>query len=82
MPECKIDFRRDRYKSLLDSVEPALIAESARWGDVQESSPYTPMGAWQDQKNRILNEWFTSRAERVLNRMHQYWVELDNRSDD
>ena len=73
---------RDRYKSLLDSVEPALIAESARWGDVQASSPYTPMGAWQDQKNRILNEWFTSRAERVLNRMHQYWVELDNRSDD
>lgn len=72
------NMSRDRYKSLLDSVEPGLIAESARWGDVQESSPYTPMNAWQDQKNRILDEWFTNRAERVLNRMHQYWIELDN----
>ncbi|MDC3223719.1 CotH kinase family protein [Mariniblastus sp.] len=73
---------RDRYQSLLNSIEPALIAESARWGDVQSDAPYLPTGGWENQKNRILDEWFVNRTDRLLTRMQQYWVECENRTDD
>jgi len=66
---------RERYEHLIAAIEPALIAESARWGDVQRVEPYTPMGHWQDQKQRILREWFPNRAELVLEQLRQYWSE-------
>ena len=68
---------RERYRALLESIEPALIAESARWGDVQSDSPYMPTGSWQKQKNRILENWFLDRADKVQDRLREYWDELN-----
>ena len=66
-----------RYRKLLESIEPALLAESARWGDVQSETPYSPMGTWQTQKNRILEQWFSNRAGKVRDRLREYWDELN-----
>lgn len=68
---------RERYRLLIESIEPALIAESARWGDVQSDSPCLTTGSWQAQKNRILEQWFVNRAEKVRDRLREYWDELN-----
>jgi hypothetical protein len=51
-----------RYEELLNELEPALIAESARWGDIHSEEPYTPMEHWQTQKQRMLQDWFPNRS--------------------
>jgi hypothetical protein len=68
---------QERYRKLLESIEPALLAESARWGDVQSETPYSPGETWQTQKNRILEQWFSNRAEKVRIRLREYWDELN-----
>lgn len=55
-----------RYEALLDEIEPALIAESARWGDIHSEHPYTPMEHWQRQKQRMLDDWFPNRSAFLL----------------
>ena len=64
---------RQRYEHLLTAIEPALIAEAARWGDVHNDEPSTHIGHWVNQKQRILREWFPNRSELVLKELHEYW---------
>jgi hypothetical protein len=56
-------------------IEPALIAEAARWGDVHGAEPFTSIRHWKHQKQRILLEWFHNRSETVLEQLRQYWSE-------
>ena len=67
------DAARNRYQDLTNRIGPALIAESARWGDVYSSEPYTPNEHWRNQKRRILEKWFDNRTELILEQLRKYW---------
>ncbi|MEX2187493.1 MAG: lamin tail domain-containing protein [Pirellulales bacterium] len=44
------------------SIERAIIAESARWGDAKRATPYTRDVEWQAERNRLLTTYFPQRA--------------------
>ena len=45
------------------SIEQAIIAESARWGDARRSTPYTRDVEWQAERNRLLTQYFPQRTD-------------------
>jgi hypothetical protein len=57
-----------RYKQLADQVEPAMIAESARWGDQARSRPYT-LADWQNSRDYILGTYMPRRPAIVLGQL-------------
>ena len=58
-----------RYKELADKVELAIIAESARWGDMgRSSSPFT-LADWQARRNYILGTYMPQRPAIVLGQL-------------
>jgi hypothetical protein len=69
----------DRYRAQMDEIDPAVIAESARWGDyrkdVNQKAPnfngaavlYTRDNHWVTETNRVLNSYFPLRTNTVLN---------------
>jgi hypothetical protein len=57
-----------RYKQLADQVEPAIIAESARWGDQARSRPYT-LADWQNSRDYILNTYMQRRPDIVMRQL-------------
>lgn len=59
------DAVRARLQSRAAEIELAIIAESARWGDAQSSSPLTK-SHWQSELNRILNNYVPQRTDIVL----------------
>jgi hypothetical protein len=57
-----------RYSSLADAVELAMVAESARWGDMH----YTPslgLNEWINERNWVLNTYLPPRSGVVLEQM-------------
>ena len=68
---------RQRYKKLADAIEPALMAEAARWGDVHSVEPYSPTDHWKKQKDRILDGWFLNRTLLIRQRLEEYWSDLE-----
>jgi hypothetical protein len=55
-----------RYKELADKVELAIVAESARWGDMgRSSSPFT-LADWQKKRDYILGTYIPQRPGIVL----------------
>ena len=56
----------DRYQQSLDRVREAIVADSARWGDNQRSRPYTRDVEWEREANRLLDDYFPQRAERLV----------------
>ena len=57
------------YKARLDSIDEAIVAESARWGDNQRVTPYTRDKEWVAEKNRLLKDYFPKRTGIVLNQL-------------
>ena len=57
-----------RYKELADQVELAIISESARWGDMASSTPYT-LAHWQATRNYILSTYMPQRPAIVLQQL-------------
>ncbi len=57
-----------RYKKLADEVEPAIIAESARWGDMARSTPYTQVD-WRTMRDYILGTYMPQRPAIVLQQL-------------
>lgn len=55
----------ERYQELADQVELAMIAESARWGDMHHSTPLTPE-QWREERDWILNTYLPQRSGIVL----------------
>jgi hypothetical protein len=53
------------YADLADQVEPAMLAESARWGDVVSGSPCR-IEQWRSQRDWILNTYMSQRPAIVL----------------
>lgn len=55
----------DRLLTRKAQVEPAIIAESARWGDAQVSNPRTK-ATWDNEVDWIVNSYFPLRGNLVL----------------
>jgi hypothetical protein len=56
-----------RFEKLCDSIDGAIVGESARWGDVvRKSQPYTRDVEWLAEKNRLLTQFFPHRTARVI----------------
>ena len=55
----------DRYRQLANTVEPAVWAETARWGDDTTSSPRT-QAQWLAEREWILGTYLPRRSEVVL----------------
>ncbi|MBN02069.1 MAG: hypothetical protein CMJ77_23430 [Planctomycetaceae bacterium] len=53
------------YAELADFVYPALVAESARWGDQHSGRPRT-IEDWQREYDRIMKSWFPRRSREMI----------------
>ena len=58
-----------RFKKTADKVSLAVIAESARWGDSQNSSVKTKDDHWIKAVNRVTNDYMPYRTEIVLQQL-------------
>ena len=68
-----------RYRHWSEQLDPAIIAESARWGDYRRSihqykegpyELYTRDQHWRPEVNRILNDYFPRRVGIVIKEFH------------
>ena len=58
------------YKQRSSLLDPAIIMESARWGDVaRPSQPYTRDVEWITEQNRLVNAYFPQRWATVLSQL-------------
>jgi len=57
-----------RWMDRADQIDLAIIAESARWGDVQRHPPRTK-DDWESQNNYMVNTFFPARTQIVINQM-------------
>lgn len=55
-----------RFAKRMDELEVALVAESARWGDLKQRSPLTLDDEWVAETSRIMNDYFPDRTANVL----------------
>lgn len=64
-PEASIQ----RYTELGDLVRPALVAESARWGDVHPDIPLTVDNEWQSEFDSVINSYLPQRTNIFINQL-------------
>ena len=57
-----------RYKKLVDQIELAVIAESARWGDMARSTPFL-QADWRTTRDYILGTYMPRRSAIVLDQL-------------
>jgi CotH kinase protein/Chitobiase/beta-hexosaminidase C-terminal domain/Lamin Tail Domain/Fn3 associated len=57
-----------RFMERKNEVDPAIIAEAARWGDSKVAVPLNK-STWQNEINWIVNTYFPSRGTTVLNQL-------------
>ncbi len=57
-----------RFLERVAEVEPAIIAEAARWGDSKTSPPLNK-SHWQNEIDWIVNTYFPMRSDWVLNQL-------------
>lgn len=61
-----------RFLRLCDTIDRAIVGESARWGDVvRREQPYTRNVEWLAEKRRLLTEFFPQRTDRVVQQFVQ-----------
>ncbi len=58
----------DLFKARADSIDRAIVGESARWGDNRQSRPYTRLD-WLNTVTSKLNSFLPSRSQSVLSRL-------------
>ena len=56
------------YAQLAGFIEKAMVAESARWGDVVSATPYN-MSQWRAERDYILNTYMVQRPGIVLGQL-------------
>jgi len=61
----------ERFNKRVAEVEPAVIAESARWGDVWSSVPYTKDDTWLPEIEAVQYGFFPYRTNIVLEQLQQ-----------
>jgi hypothetical protein len=63
------DACRARMAVRRDEIDPAVIAESARWGDSKVHPPRTRDNDWLPSVNWVMDEFFPGRGEIVLGQL-------------
>ena len=63
------DVAEARFNERVDEVEPAIISESARWGDAGSANPYTKDDNWLPVINQVRNDFFPERTSIVLSQL-------------
>ena len=53
----------ERFMRLANTIDRALVAESARWGDQHSGTPYTRDEHWARERDNILNNYLPRRSE-------------------
>ena len=56
-----------RFMRLANTIDRAVVAESARWGDQHSGNPYTRDEHWERERDNILNNYLPRRSQTVLN---------------
>ncbi|MBN2181913.1 MAG: CotH kinase family protein, partial [Sedimentisphaerales bacterium] len=64
------DKVNDRYITRTNEIYGAIVGESARWGDVKRSQPYTRED-WEREIDRLVNQFFSGRTETVISQLRQ-----------
>ena len=59
----------ERFNMRAATIDQAIIAESARWGDMGRSFAYTKDDAWVPELNEVRNDFIPWRSEIVLNQL-------------
>lgn len=58
------------YHQRIAEIDPAIVLESARWGDNQRpAQPYTRDGEWLTELNRLRSAYFPQRSPNLLKRL-------------
>ncbi len=57
-----------RLMARVDEVEPAIIAEAARWGDSKVTTPYNKT-SWQNEIDWLVNTYFRTRGNTVYGQL-------------
>lgn len=52
-----------RLNELADVIRPAMVAESARWGDTHSAVPRTPDNQWEPYITTMIDTFFSGRSE-------------------
>lgn len=60
-----------RYMARADEIDRAIVGESARWGDSLRSSPPYTRADWIAERDRLVNQYFSTRTDTVLNQLRQ-----------
>jgi hypothetical protein len=56
------------YAELADGIEPAIVGESARWGDARGAGPYR-IDQWRNERDWILNTYLAQRSGIVFDQL-------------
>jgi hypothetical protein len=66
-----------RMQERIAQVEPAIIAEAARWGDSKRSTPFNKSD-WQLETNWLLNTYFPTRTATVIGQLaaDNLWIPM------
>ncbi|MGD2034546.1 MAG: CotH kinase family protein [Bacteroidales bacterium] len=67
-PESNIE----RMNFRAEQIEMAIIGESARWGDMNTSIPFTKDNAWLPELNALTNDYFPYRTDIVIDQLKEY----------
>lgn len=59
----------ERWVKYANTIDRAIIAESARWGDHRRSAEYTRNSEWLAEQNRLENAYFPVRTGNVTNNL-------------
>ncbi|MBN2329920.1 MAG: lamin tail domain-containing protein, partial [Candidatus Omnitrophica bacterium] len=65
------------YSELAETLDRAIVGESARWGDVKGGSPKTRDDNWLPEINRILTTYLPVRTDIVVNQLHDFGLYPD-----
>ncbi|MEZ6116062.1 MAG: lamin tail domain-containing protein [Pirellulaceae bacterium] len=55
-----------RWMDRANQLDVAIVAESARWGDLKQSRPLTRDAEWVTERDRLLETYFPDRTAHVL----------------
>lgn len=62
---------KERYAQMAAKIENAMVAECARWGDIDREKPYTREEFWIPERDRLLNQFFPNRTRIVLEQLNR-----------
>ncbi len=63
------EIAQERFAKRVEQIDLAIIAESARWGDMRNGIPYTRNNHWLPEIEKIYDEFFPFRTDIVIDQL-------------